>query len=71
MSIYLLDLDLFLLMLPGVFKLIDLSVISLFFIYSLSVLMKSKIQNENNQYWLSNEWFGWSLNNLLISYVIE
>ena len=55
MSIYLLDLDLFLLMLPGVFKLIDLSVISLFFIYSLSVLMKSKIQNENNQYWLSNE----------------
>ena len=63
--------DLFLLMFPSVFKLIDLSVMSLFFIYSLSVLMKSKIHNENNQYWLSNERFGWSLNNLLISYVIE
>lgn len=41
-------------MFPSVFKLIDLSVMSLFFIYSLSVLMKSKIHNENNQYWLSN-----------------
>ena len=46
---------------------------SLFFIYSLSVLMKSKIhnENENNQYWLSNERFAWSLNNLLISYVLN
>lgn len=49
----------FLLMLPNIVKLIDLSVMSLFYIYSRSPLMQSKMSkrhngNEKNQHWLSN-----------------